>query len=1157
MISAWELPKFLAALVRIKSFACGLIVMVALARFTAPGMCPPGPDYLLFHVLARPTPHSAIIQAGWLSHTNGQFYTNGWGGIWTDEVGDLPIVEGGSYIPIATNVPFSQHCGGSWPDGFGNFCEDFIGMATNGVIVYNGGASNGPNRWYAITFCPPPPPVAYNQNVVVAYGTTTPINVTGGTTDGNPNPYVLSYEIVTSPSHGRLNGFGYTPDPGYAGPDSFTFRAIYSYIPSGFATVSITVLPPPDIVATSLSWNNSNGGADFQYEVRSNYIGKATTAKLFWSSSTNTTGIIAAIFTNNIPAGSFGPSGVVNVPAARFESHPSGATHVLLALDYGNLVPESDESNNTLALSLNLPVMVLVRGIYFPGNTDPASYWSAASSYFGGKFEVWICDTVSGTEHVEIGSTELHHFISEKIGQRSQSGLEPPKQISIVAHSYGGLITRSYLLHRRQGMWTDDPPVDKVIMLSTPNCGSHLADLGITLGLAFASGSEGDRSCLTPDWVTSVFNRYCNDLNPLVPYYLFGAEGGNSGIFRASYPLLYNWPKGTENPNDGAVTSLSACGTRRFGYSGQWFRLWGLERQVGGYTQISSSDDHSTIKSNPSILSRIQTILLGGAQSSSPNQLRPQPLDPAGNSGFASIAITNGTIQTNSFGGLTTPIDDCSQATFSLNFAVGQVDFTLITPSGGAIDPSTTNAAVHYSQATNELGVSSSYVIDNPAVGLWTANLQGGTNLTNGIAWSLLVTEDSNLAIVPNTEYFQFAGNVAVSAVLANGTQAVSGAVLSASIHRPDGTNNPLVLFDDGAHGDGPASDGVYANAYNLSTQGGIYTVRYSAIGTNAQGHAFARIEGGSFQIGPQTATLTGTYSDQGVDLGPPPGLEQIAVTVGVQTATSGVYSVSAILADNAGNELVTAATAPTALLAGPANLTLHFDTKPLRLSTIDGPYTLTNVVLWDDSSGLSLRADFATNTYLTAPYQWTNFSDQLPPQAINDLSALSVGTQSVTLRWTAPDNEGKAANNYSIRYRKGGLWPGVWDSAVVVTNPPLPSVPGTAHSLTVTGLNLGNTYYFGIKSTDQTGNESDLSNVLTVRLPSSITSATELINGQFQCSFAGEAGRSYVVQVSTNLTQWTSIRTNSIGPTSSSFIFTDSASASFRQRFYRCFQLQ
>lgn len=730
--------------------------------------------------------------------------------------------------------------------------------------------------------------------------------------------------------------------------------------------------------------------------------------------------------------------------------------------------------------------------------------------------------------------------------------------MSILAHSYGGLISREYL-HRSPLERAGDPKIDKVVMLDTPNCGSHLADIGVIRDITILIGWDdaAAASCSTY-FVQNVFNvRYRDPIAP-VSFYSFGGTG-TSGLRWyerwITWPLLYSWPTGTPNPNDGFVTVASAHGWR-------WINparvgatiVWSAQRQVGG-TDFTTSDEHSAATSNPNTLAEVRNILLGGRRSLAYAPQTRQPIDggdvPVG---FALVSTTNGTLQAGSASLVSLPIDDCEQATFSLAHDLGSVGFTLTLPDGSTIDSATTNIAVHYGVAANESGVNEFFGIDNPPVGLWTIRLQAATNLPNGIGWSLVAGEQSDLTIVPITEYFQVAGNLAVSAMLAKSTQAVGGAVLSATIQRPDGTKDQLPLYDDGAHGDGAAYDGVYANGYGFLINAGIYSVRYSATGTNSQGHAFARIEAGSFQIAPQTAWLAGTYSDQGVDLGPPPGLEEVAVNVGVQVATDGVYSVSAVLTDAAGNELASAAAAPTALAAGTTNLTLHFDADGLRRGTNDGPYLLTSLVLWDDSSGLSLRADYATNAHITAAYQRTNFSDRLPPQAVSDLSAGSIGSQSVVLRWTAPDNEGKAAA-YSIRYRKGGLWPGVWDTATAVASPPAPALPGTPQTLTIGGLDIGNTYYFGLKSTDQAGNKSELSNVQMVRLFSAITSTKMLTNGEFQCSFAGEAGRSYIVQVSTNLTQWLPLSTNTIGFTNNSFVFADSQAASYRQRFYRCAQ--
>ena len=88
------------------------------------------------------------------------------------------------------------------------------------------------------------PPVAQNGSVTTQQNT--PVGVTLHATDADGDS--LSYAIVTGPAHGTLSGSGasrvYTPNAGYSGPDSFTFRANDGDANSNLATVSITVKAP-------------------------------------------------------------------------------------------------------------------------------------------------------------------------------------------------------------------------------------------------------------------------------------------------------------------------------------------------------------------------------------------------------------------------------------------------------------------------------------------------------------------------------------------------------------------------------------------------------------------------------------------------------------------------------------------------------------------------------------------------------------------------------------------------------------------------------------------------------------------------------------------------------------------------------------------------
>ncbi|MCC6168265.1 MAG: VWA domain-containing protein [Caldilineaceae bacterium] len=74
------------------------------------------------------------------------------------------------------------------------------------------------------------------------------------------------------------------------------------------------------------------------------------------------------------------------------------------------------------------------------------------------------------------------------------------------------------------------------------------------------------------------------------------------------------------------------------------------------------------------------------------------------------------------------------------------------------------------------------------------------------------------------------AGDVVhIIGVLMSEEGTVKNAVMAASVESPVGTTN-LLLFDDGAHGDGSAGDGIYAAPFGATGLGGGYGVRILAI---------------------------------------------------------------------------------------------------------------------------------------------------------------------------------------------------------------------------------------------------------------------------------------------------------------------------------------
>lgn len=96
-------------------------------------------------------------------------------------------------------------------------------------------------------------------------------------------------------------------------------------------------------------------------------------------------------------------------------------------------------------------------------------------------------------------------------------------------------------------------------------------------------------------------------------------------------------------------------------------------------------------------------------------------------------------------------------------------------------------------------------------------------------------------------------------------------------------------------------------------------------------------------------------------------------------------------------------------------------------------------------------------------------------------VSALSSAT-AVTLTWTAPGDDGAAglASSYDIRYSRTPITASNFSQASAVATPPTPQPAGSTESYTVTGLTPATVYYFAVKTSDEAGNASTISNVAT-----------------------------------------------------------------------------
>lgn len=110
-----------------------------------------------------------------------------------------------------------------------------------------------------------------------------------------------------------------------------------------------------------------------------------------------------------------------------------------------------------------------------------------------------------------------------------------------------------------------------------------------------------------------------------------------------------------------------------------------------------------------------------------------------------------------------------------------------------------------------------------------------------------------------------------------------------------------------------------------------------------------------------------------------------------------------------------------------------------------------------------------------------TTSGDLTPPAAVADLSVTNTTGNSITVRWTAPGDDGATgtASSYDIRYSTSTITSANWGSASQATGEPAPAAAGTQQTFAVSGLNGSQTYYIAIRTTDDRGNVSVISNVV------------------------------------------------------------------------------
>lgn len=574
-------------------------------------------------------------------------------------------------------------------------------------------------------------------------------------------------------------------------------------------------------------------------------------------------------------------------------------------------------------------------------------------------------------------------------------------KVNIVAHSKGGLDSRAYI----STSWLNkENDVAVLISIASPHHGSVLAALQRSVSEFLSSATPAVQN-LTEDYVNQTFNPTHPAL-PGVRYYSIAGDAGKTCRFgKRTWNCAANWQQVAYPGKSPLALGLAYqilnggdsdySGTNDFAVTVRSTQIIG---DIPGHTDANTTQytygrNHHSIRAgllrfaeeDTTIVDLIGSLLDVRAHAATRSTLRPTVQQaatlPAGKR--SSLGLESGTVAEGQTTVQPVGVDTATEMSFVLSWDTGDLYINLIDPTGTVITPETADPNITYSEdrddgSSNPLlltGKWAGYGIVAPAPGLWQAQITAAAQLPDHLEdWTLLVTHDGDItaSVAPDAAWKALNGTVQITSEVKAGSTPITNATVTAGIICPDRTSQSITLYDDGAHGDGAASDGVYGNAF-VGSQFGIYGLSAKATGT-WNGVPFSRTAVSEVQVASGTASVSGTFRDQGVDLDGDTLYDVVRIEVPVGVQSAGQFMVFGEI-HNDSDVLVSTANASGEFGPGQQTLALDFDAEQIWSHGGSGQFSLSNVKLLDMSTtNLPVQIDFAARPYTTNQYRLDDF---------------------------------------------------------------------------------------------------------------------------------------------------------------------------------------
>ena len=773
-----------------------------------------------------------------------------------------------------------------------------------------------------------------------------------------------------------------------------------------------------------------------------------------------------------------------------------GANHVWVPGSgdtWGDQTVPYDPANPTLSQYLKHEGFTQIWDCNQPDNDAPSGQYPI----FSGSGQV-----INGEKGVVDNSYYLDYYIHQKALQyKRDKGYYPPS-INIITHSMGGLIVRQELSGISFFGFPDPSTglpvrieVNKVVMLAPPNAGSEAADYWLPLG--FSALSIYDQTIqigtlsvpiFQPSWdstkdCTTQKVRY--GMNKSWPssalLYTYAGSGGptssDEGLKYCSSKIIKRYQgfsgdtsfPSNASTNDGAVSQASASGLYYPWYyplvswlnpaPSSCFDASAVQNEIDTDPFLGGSShvvDHYTVLHDLPTLEWVVSCLTGDSlpanMSDTPMKAKTSDVGTIG----GNQSITNAApiqmlervttlISSGSTNQLAFVSDAASTLTVQYLCTGSDAPLQLTDPSGALITSSTpqSNPNVQYTTITGTNGTTLiTFQIQNPALGIWNATVNGTGMTENQLGYDLSVAGDSSITLVALTAPLYHQGqdavvSCAIADVSTTPPTPIQNTLVTAIVTLPDGTSSQMSLFDDGLHNEGAANDGNYANVFPAVSEAGDYTVNYRVTGTNSQGQPFQRVGSSVFSVSTEDAGLLGDPVYELIDTNGDGVPDYAQLKVWVNPSVAGTYILSGQLVDSTGTNTHSDSEQFYSDGTGPMMVNLIFDLNQIRASSGPGFYQMSNLQLFEVANNESAWLD----TYEGS----SGFNVTAPPPVITTLQGTQAvaGGQAVTFSINAA---GTGSLSYQW-YENGAAIAGATGSSYTIAD----ATNGDAGNYTVT----------------------------------------------------------------------------------------------------------